>query len=332
MKQIYTIIAIFFLSFSAAQARPVITFTASSGDWSKASNWDLNRIPMHGDSIVIPQLKSVLFDKPDTLSSVYIKVSGILTIQKKMRLSASSVIELTVTGKLNALGAQRNVEVITIGDINKYDEKASASIYGVGYAASTSGISPNGFNLAAAPIVILPVTFNGFYVTRNNNNVVLNWSTARELNNDNFEVQRSFDGRNWSVIAVVLGAGNSNSVQQYSFTDKNMTAAVAYYRIRQVDLDGKYEYSTIKTIKANEAAPTTRIYANSNNVNIEFNKEVKNPITVRIINMNGQVLAQRDFQQAAYRITINMNNNLTGAYVVQLNDNAGWNEVSKIIF
>ena len=331
MKQIYTIIAIFFISFSAAQARPVITFTASSGDWSKASNWDLNRIPQHGDSIVIPQLNTVLFDKSDTLGNVYIKVLGGLTIQKKMRLSASSVIELTATGKLNASGAQRNVEVITIGGINKYDEIASDWVYGIGYAASTSGISPNGFNLAAAPI-ILPVKFNSFYVARNNNNVVLSWSTSQELNNNNFEVQRSFDGSSWSVLAVVLGAGNSTSVQQYNYTDKSMTAAVAYYRIRQVDLDGKYEYSTIKTIKANETAPTTRIYANSNTVNVEFNKEVKNPITVRIINMNGQVIAKRDFQQAAYRITMNMNNNLTGAYIVQLNDNAGWNEVSKIIF
>jgi hypothetical protein len=330
MKQIYTIIAIIFISFSA-QARPVITFTAYWGDWSKASNWDLGRIPQNGDSIVIPQSNGVLFDRQDTLANVYIKVMGGLTIEKKMRLSASSVIELTTTGKLNAWGAQRNVEVITIGGVNKYDENASYWVFGVGYAASTSGISPNGFNLAAAPI-ILPVKFNSFYVTRNNNNVVLNWSTAQELNNNNFEVQRSIDGSNWSVITVVLGAGNSNSVQQYSYTDKNMTAAVAYYRIRQVDLDGKYEYSTIKTIKANETAPTTRIYANSNTLNIEFNKEVKNPITVRIINMNGQVIAQRDFQQAAYRITMNMNNDLTGAYIVQLNDNAGWNEVRKIIF
>jgi len=258
-------------------------------------------------------------------------VIGGLTIEKKMRLSASSVIELTATGKLNAVGAQRNVEVIAIGGVNKYDENASYWVFGVGYAASTSGISPNGFNLAAAPI-ILPVKFYSFYVARYNNNIVLNWNTAQELNNNNFEVQRSFDGSSWSVMAVVLGAGNSSSVQQYSYTDKNMTAAVAYYRIRQVDLDGKYEYSTIKTIKANEAAPTTRIYANSNTVNVGFNKEVKNPITVRILNMNGQVIAQRDFQQAAYRITMNTNNDLTGTYVVQLNDNAGWNEVRKIIF
>jgi hypothetical protein len=326
MKQIYTLIAILFISFSAAQAKDVITFTSWWGDWSTASNWDLNRVPKNGDSIVIPQWKGVVFDKSDTLANVYIKVIGGLTIQKRMRLSASSVIELTGTGKLNAWGAQRNVEVITIGDVNKYDQTAPYWVYGAAFAASNSGVSPNGFNLS-----VLPVLFNGFFVTRNNNNVILNWSTAQESNSSNFEVQRSLDGSKWTNIAIMMGAGNSNTVQQYSFTDKNMTAAVAYYRIKQVDLDGNYEYSTIKSIRVNETASATRIYANGNTVNIEFNKEVKNPITVRIINMNGQVVGQRDLQQASYRITLNMNNSVSGMYLVQLNDNAGWNEVRKIV-
>jgi hypothetical protein len=326
MKQIYTLIAILFISISAAQANTVITFTNWWGDWSNASNWDLNRIPENGDSIVIPQYKSVVFDKNDTLANVYIKVIGGLTIQKKMRLGGVSVIELTGTGKLNALNAQRNIEVISMNGVIKYDEHAPLLIYGPAFAASNSGVSPNGFNLA-----VLPVVFNGFFVTRNNNNIVLTWSTAQESNNSNYEVQRSFDGTNWSTIAIMMGAGNSTTVQQYNFTDKNMTAAVAYYRIKQVDIDGRYEYSTVKSIRASEAAASTRIYAAGNTVNIEFNKEVKNPITVRIVNMNGQVVGQRTYQQAAYRITMNMNNPVSGAYIVQLNDNEGWNEVKKII-
>ena len=331
MKQIYTIIAILLFSFSAAQARPVITFTAWWGDWSTASNWDLNRVPQNGDSIVIPLFKGVVFDKTDTLANIYIKVIGGLTIQKKMRLNASSVIELTSTGKLNAWGANRNVETITIGNISKYDQNAPYWVFGTGFAASTSGVSPNGFNLSIMPIVALPVTFNGFFATKNNNNVILNWSTAQELNNQHFEIQRSFDGSNWTVIAIMLGAGNSDNVQQYSFTDKNMTAAVVYYRIRQVDVDGKYEYSTVKTIRANEASPTTKIYATGNTVNIEFNKEVKSPITVRIINMNGQVIGQRDYQQASYKLTIDLNNHINGVHMVQLQDNTGWKEVKKVI-
>jgi len=326
MKHIYTLIAILFFSFSAAQAKTLITYTGSWGsNWSTASNWNLNRVPKNGDSIVIPFLKGVVFDKNDTLANVYIKVNGLLSIEQKMRLSASTVIEIA-SGMIMAGDENRNTEIITIGGVKKYDQNAATWVFGPAFASSASGVSPNGFNLSA-----LPVLFNGFYATRSNNNVVLNWSTAQEHNNKNFEVQRSFDGISWTVIAIMLGAGNSDNVQQYSYTDKNKTAAVAYYRIRQVDIDDKYEYSTIKTIRANETTPATKIYATGNTLNIEFNKEIKNPVTIRIIDMNGQVIGQRNNQQASYRVTINVNNHITGMYIVQLNDNAGWNEVKKVI-
>ncbi|WP_205511062.1 T9SS type A sorting domain-containing protein [Longitalea arenae] len=332
MKQIYTIIAILFFALTAiAQTKPVITFLPASGDWSKASNWDLNRIPQHGDTIIIPANKTAYFDKGDTLSNVYIKIEGGLTMQKKLKLSATSVIELTATGKLNAAGVNRSVEEIYLGGVPKYDPNASSIINGIGFAASTSGISPNGFNLTAMPAATLPVIFNSFYTTKKNNNVHLNWSTAQEQHNQHFEVQRSLDGNNWSVIAVVLGAGNSAVLQHYSYTDKNMTADLAWYRIRQVDIDGRYTYSTVKTIRAGEAVSAARIYTSGNVVNIELNKEIRNPVTVRIINMNGQVIGQRDNQQASYRLTIPYNNQITGMHIVQLNDNAGYSEVRKVI-
>lgn len=324
MKQIYSLITILFITVTSLQARPVITFNSWWGNWSTASNWDLNRVPQTGDSVVIPFNKGVVFDKNDTLANVYIKVIGSLTMEQKMRLSANSVIELT--GSINAWNASRNNETISIGGVKKYDQNAGLKISGPGFANSTSGVSPNGFIVST-----LPVLFNSFYATKSNNKVVLNWSTAMEHNSNNFEVQRSFDGSTWTVIAVMLGAGNAEVITQYSYTDKNMTAAVAYYRIRQVDMDGKYEYSTVKIIRANEATPASKIYASGNTVNIEFNQEIKNPVTVRIIDMNGRVMGQKDNQTASYKITMSVNNHLAGIYLVQLNDNAGWKEVKKVI-
>lgn len=332
MKQIYTIIAILFFAITVnAQTKPVITFMSASGDWSKANNWDLNRIPEHNDTIIIPESKTVVFDKGDSMANVYIKVAGKLTIKKKLKLNVSSVIELTATGMVNAWGANRSVEEIHLGGVPKYDHNATDLVNGAGFAASASGVSPQGFNLTALPIVALPVLFNSFYATKSNNNVNLNWSTAQEHNNKHFEVQRSLDGNNWSVIHTVLGAGNSNALKQYSYTDKNMTAAVAHYRIRQVDVDGQYKYSTVKTIRSGEAVSTARIYTTGNVVNIEFNKEIKNAVTIRIINMNGQVIGQRSNQQASYRLTIPLSNQITGMHMVQLNDNAGYSEVRKVI-
>jgi hypothetical protein len=182
------------------------------------------------------------------------------------------------------------------------------------------------FSVQANPVI------NSLYVSKNSSHVVLTWSTVQELNSDNFEVQRSYDGSYWSVVSIMLGAGNSGKAQQYSFTDKNMTAAVVYYRIRQVDINGRYEYSKVYGIKASENAPATRIYAGSNTVNIAFDREIKNPVSVRIVNMNGQVIAQLDHQQVVNRIIMNVNGKLTGTYMVQLNDHAGWNQTQKVIF
>jgi hypothetical protein len=117
----------------------------------------------------------------------------------------------------------------------------------------------------------------------------------------------------------------------YSFTDKNMTNAVAYYRIRQVDADGTSNYSAIKTIRLNAATPVTKIYAANKTINIEFNQEIKNPVTIRLINLNGQIIAQQNVAQAAYRVTMNGNNFQSGIYVVQVTDGQSVKESAKVL-
>src|SRR5690606_25755494 len=72
--------------------------------------------------------------------------------------------------------------------------------------------------------------------------------TASEKNNDFFAIERSVDGRNFEVIGQVKGAGNSNTINAYAFADKNPANGVAYYRLKQTDFDGKYEYSKIVSV------------------------------------------------------------------------------------
>jgi len=326
MKHIYTIIAICFLASSFSYAN-TITFTSTSGDWSTASNWSLNRVPANGDSIIIPQGKSVMFDKNDSLANVYIKVSGTLTIKKKLRLNAGSIIEITLNGTITALGTNRLQEQITLNNVNKYDEKAPLNVTGPAYAALNSGVSPVGFSIP----MILPVTFNSFFVSKSNSNIVLDWSTSEEMNNKGFEVQRSFDGRNYTSVAVLSGAGNSGTIQQYRFVDKNMTAPVAYYRIAQADVNGKMVYSAVKIIRTNGAIPVTKIYANSKSVNVEFNQPIKNAVTIRLFNTNGQLINQLQVQKAAYRITLNAGNCQSGMYIVQVSDGAAITESTKVM-
>jgi hypothetical protein len=327
MKQIYSLIALLIITSSAiAQSKTVITFTSWWGDWSTASNWNLNRIPKNGDSVVIPMYKGVVVDKETKLSNVYINIIGSLTVKEKLTLEAS-VINLQTTGRITAWGANRLTEVIVMNNVKKFDEKAPFIQTGPGLASSASGVSPNGFTANAS----LPVTFNSFFATVANNNAVITWSTSQEMNNENFEVQRSFDGSNWHVIAVMLGAGNSTTWQQYSYTDKNITAPVVYYRIRQVDMDGRSTYSTVKMIRSGAVTPTAKVYASGKTVQVEFNREIKNPVTIRIINQAGQVIAREQVQKAGYRTAVSVNNNQPGVYMVQVSDGVTVNETTKVI-
>ncbi len=72
----------------------------------------------------------------------------------------------------------------------------------------------------------------------------LKWATASEINNDYFEVQRSADGRTFETIGYVDGNGNSTQVLDYTFIDRE-PLPIGYYRLRQVDFDGSYEYTHI---------------------------------------------------------------------------------------
>ncbi|KAF5028861.1 hypothetical protein DSECCO2_654630 [anaerobic digester metagenome] len=94
----------------------------------------------------------------------------------------------------------------------------------------------------------LPVSFIGFYGEKVFDGSELTWITASENNNDYFTVERSLDGIEFEAIGKVDGAGNSNVVRTYKFSDYGPLSGVVYYRIKQTDFDGKFKYSDIVTL------------------------------------------------------------------------------------
>ena len=70
--------------------------------------------------------------------------------------------------------------------------------------------------------------------------MVLSWKTASEINNSHFEIERSNNGKDFIKIGEIAGQGTSNSTKRYQFTDKNPGSAQQYYRLKQVDFDGKF--------------------------------------------------------------------------------------------
>ena len=108
-------------------------------------------------------------------------------------------------------------------------------------------------NLNAQPVCVsLPLTLVSFDVRVQNSEVVLNWKTAQEINNNFFQIERSKEISEFTAIGIIDGAGNSNTIKAYTFTDPSPLQDLAYYRLKQIDFDGTFSYSAIKAIRLSQ--------------------------------------------------------------------------------
>ncbi len=136
----------------------------------------------------------------------------------------------------------------------------------------------------------LPVSLIYFTGELNNlNQTELKWQTASESNSKEFVVERMTEELIWTEIGKKNAAGNSNSIIDYSYTDKTITEGVFYYRIKQIDNDGTYEYSNIiaidNTFKTNGILS---IYPNPSNDIINVSNSFNSKHTISIFNILGE--------------------------------------------
>jgi len=136
----------------------------------------------------------------------------------------------------------------------------------------------------------LPVELISFSGERNNENVSLYWTTASETNNDFFEIQRSVNSVDFYATSKVQGAGNSNKKINYYYTELNDDSKLYYYRLKQVDFDGKYSFSNIIAIAGNSTKNIT-VYPNPSFGNITI-RNIEPFQVISIINSSGQILQQ----------------------------------------
>jgi hypothetical protein len=139
---------------------------------------------------------------------------------------------------------------------------------------------------------ILPVEFLSFSVVKVHNGVSLQWKTATETNNEYFLVERSTDGVNFQAIGSPLkGAGTTYQVQSYKFLDIDPSEGVNYYRIRQVDFDGKFDFSDVKAVNlAGSSLVTVSPNPNDGHFSVKIISESSELFVVDIYNALGQIV------------------------------------------
>ena len=159
---------------------------------------------------------------------------------------------------------------------------------------------------------VLPVSLIYFDAKVLDNKVKLEWATASEKNNDYFEVQRSTNNKDFEIIDIVNGNGNSNIIINYSTYDYNIEDAVVYYRLKQVDYDGTTDYSNVVAIRNNPEI-IVEIYPNpSNGI---MNISVKEAIEISIFSALGKEIYHNQFEANSVN-QIDISDNPKGVYII----------------
>ena len=182
----------------------------------------------------------------------------------------------------------------TVGSINL--TQVTLEIKGLGISARTVS-----FPLVAA----LPVKLVNFSAEANQSSVKIRWTTATETNNDFFTVERSTDEQNWVAIRKIKGAGNSESLQSYEINDDAAVTGTGYYRIRQTDIDGKFSFSQIKTVKISDNKKSMYLFPvpnTGNTLNISgIPADYKN-YDFALLNASGHILFSTTLTKASVEL------------------------------
>ncbi len=159
--------------------------------------------------------------------------------------------------------------------------------------ANAASSKADRFRIVFTKTTPLPVNFISISANRNGSAVQVDWKVAAERGIRNYEVERSFDGRNFISAATVVANGNSVAELAYSWMDINAAAVVVYYRIKSNAVSGEVKYTNIVKLAAGFIKPGFSISPNpieGEAVNLQFKNQPEGRYNIRLLSMNGQLV------------------------------------------
>jgi hypothetical protein len=167
----------------------------------------------------------------------------------------------------------------------------------------------------------LPVEWLSFIATPENGTVVLRWATATEYNNDYFVIERSSDGKTFEPIGQVKGNGTSSIINNYRFTDLTPYEGTSYYRIRQVDFDGAFDYSRIAAVRMGETVSGINVYPNpvQDQVWLTLHSEEYHAQLIELLDATGKLVYSEviELQSGPNAFSIDMTGFEKGMYLLR---------------
>lgn len=348
---LFSLLFIFFIS-NQLKAGTVYTSTVS-GNWTVGANW-INGAPASPSSASNTTM-NIGATLPMTLTANYsLNTNGTLNIPANATLT---IIGNVTFGNGSVLNVSSGGYLIIIGNITnnnnsneiKIDGTLSVSgnfnggngseIIGTGAMAISGSVTTTGTGAifgsaldctencsssASSPLPIELIDFNAACLT---NGVQLNWSTASELENDHFLINKSSNGIDWQSVAKVGGNGTSNTINKYIHIDYSNSNGLIYYQLSQVDKDGKTTIFKMIDVNCNNNVPDKMLlYPNPASTELNIHLDVSASSTdnvIKLINNIGETVMETkvdltkgfnsfifpvDFESGTYTIILSSEN------------------------
>lgn len=215
------------------------------------------------------------------------------------------------------------VQVNGAGDITDY----TTMFFGGVALPPTNNASASPSFVPLQPFSVVPVKFLGFTAIKNNNSALLNWSVENEdANTANYEVEKSLNGIDFSKIGTLPALNNGRTSNVYSYTQTNLSSirssGVIYFRIKQIDRDGKFVYTEIRSVRLDSKGLAVGVYPNPIKLtaNVSFDLAEASDVLIKVIDASGKQVAISQVQgfKGANVSKVNMAKLATGSYTLSV--------------
>ncbi|XOV67513.1 MAG: hypothetical protein ACFHU9_18010 [Fluviicola sp.] len=179
----------------------------------------------------------------------------------------------------------------------------------------------------------LPVELVDFYLELNNKDdrtsVEVYWETASENRSDYFEIEHTTDGQVFTKVGTVNASGVSTENSVYNFTHDSPAKGDNYYRIKQVDMDGKYTRIGPRSIRVESERSSIEVAPNPSNGNFEVTSNSRME-RIRILDITGKVMVEVQIDRATYHQTVKLKEDVTGTFLLEVLDESGHIHMERI--
>ena len=326
--------------------------------WKSADCWSTGTVPANnqtdGNDDIIIDSYVTLDDALDMRNGTYLEVTNYDTLEVfgdvTFRNGSTLLVEeygvfiihgdvqnnnnsddITINGKIiingnytggNGSALDGDGEMEVSGDV---ETSGTGNVFG-----STENCDSSEQDCSSSSTSPLPIELISFNAQVKNDAVHLTWSTATEINNDYFTIERSRDAIHFEPIKKIAGAGNSMTTINYETYDRNPYSGTSYYRLKQTDFDGTYSYSDIRTVRVYESFKA-RIYPNPTSQNETFIIEVDTDdvYTIQVTDLSGRtVLTKTNLRDQRIELDARFK---AGVYIVSILQGNQKNNIKLVV-